>query len=61
MSCPSTLLIAVPQHPWIHGGSVRDNLTFSAEANEIDQARLQWVIDTCCLRDDLKGMPKGLA
>jgi len=55
------LLNLVPQQPWIHGGTIRDNITFSAPTAEIDKARLDWVIDACCLRDDLRQMSHDLS
>ncbi|WVW81052.1 hypothetical protein I302_103043 [Kwoniella bestiolae CBS 10118] len=49
----------VPQQAWIHSGSVRDNITFSAATEEIDFGRLQDVIDACALRSDIDGMIHG--
>lgn len=40
---------------------MRDNITFSANDNQIDHARLDWVIDSCCLREDLVTMTHGLS
>lgn len=52
-------LSPVPQQAWIHSGSVRDNITFSARREEIDFARLNAVIDACALRTDLQAMSDG--
>ncbi|KAE8541543.1 hypothetical protein D1P53_002905 [Cryptococcus gattii VGV] len=49
----------VPQQAWIHSGSVRDNITFSAKKEEIDFARLNAVLDACALRADVQAMPDG--
>ncbi|EAL23016.1 hypothetical protein CNBA7830 [Cryptococcus deneoformans B-3501A] len=49
----------VPQQAWIHSGSVRDNITFSARREEIDFARLNAVIDACALRTDIQAMSDG--
>ncbi|WWC92110.1 uncharacterized protein L201_007064 [Kwoniella dendrophila CBS 6074] len=49
----------VPQYAWIHSGSVRDNITFSASPEEIDFDRLNMIIDSCALRDDINNMPNG--
>ncbi|KAL0253531.1 hypothetical protein I308_100904 [Cryptococcus tetragattii IND107] len=49
----------VPQQAWIHSGSVRDNITFSAKKEEIDSARLNAVLDACALRADVQAMPDG--
>ncbi|OXG54431.1 cadmium ion transporter [Cryptococcus neoformans Th84] len=49
----------VPQLAWIHSGSVRDNITFSARREEIDFARLNAVIDACALRIDVQAMSDG--
>lgn len=49
----------VPQQAWIHSGSVRDNITFSARREEIDFARLNAVIDACALRIDVQAMSDG--
>ncbi|WWD20530.1 hypothetical protein CI109_105006 [Kwoniella shandongensis] len=49
----------VPQQAWIHSGSVRDNITFSSSANEIDWKRYNAVIDACALRTDIEAMSKG--
>ncbi|KIR68936.1 cadmium ion transporter [Cryptococcus bacillisporus CA1873] len=49
----------VPQQTWIHSGSVRDNITFSAKKEEIDFARLNAVLDACALRADVQAMPDG--
>lgn len=52
-------LSPVPQQAWIHSGSVRDNITFSAKKEEIDSARLNAVLDACALRADVQAMPDG--
>lgn len=52
-------LSPVPQQTWIHSGSVRDNITFSAKKEEIDFARLNAVLDACALRADVQAMPDG--
>lgn len=49
----------VPQLAWIHSGSVRDNITFSARREEIDFARLNAVIGACALRIDVQAMSDG--
>ncbi|ODO10352.1 hypothetical protein I350_00947 [Cryptococcus amylolentus CBS 6273] len=49
----------VPQHPWIHSGTVRDNITFSARPEEIDWARYNTVVDACALRSDIDAMANG--
>nr|ODN90116.1 cadmium ion transporter [Cryptococcus depauperatus CBS 7841] len=49
----------VPQQPWIHSGSMRDNITFSAKENEIDKQKLNDTIDACALRTDIKSMIHG--
>ncbi|OCF34449.1 cadmium ion transporter [Kwoniella heveanensis BCC8398] len=49
----------VPQQAWIHSGSLRDNITFSAPTSEIDLERLKFVQDACALRNDIDGMVQG--
>ncbi|WWC98771.1 hypothetical protein V866_005664 [Kwoniella sp. B9012] len=49
----------VPQQAWIHSGSIRDNITFSATSQEIDFGRLGDVIDACALRSDIGAMNHG--
>ncbi|WVQ63105.1 uncharacterized protein L199_001256 [Kwoniella botswanensis] len=49
----------VPQQAWIHAGSIRDNITFSATSKEIDFGRLGDVIDACALRSDIDAMNHG--
>ncbi|WVQ95732.1 hypothetical protein IAU59_002831 [Kwoniella sp. CBS 9459] len=49
----------VPQQAWIHSGSLRDNITFSALPNEIDFDRLKIVQDACALRSDIEKMTQG--
>ncbi|WVQ72551.1 hypothetical protein IAR50_002108 [Cryptococcus sp. DSM 104548] len=49
----------VPQHPWIHSGTVRDNITFSARPEEIDWERYNEVVDACALRSDIDSMVNG--
>ncbi|WWC65416.1 uncharacterized protein I303_108034 [Kwoniella dejecticola CBS 10117] len=49
----------VPQHAWIHSGSVQDNITFTATPDEIDHDKLRNVIDACALRDDIESMANG--
>ncbi|OCF42639.1 cadmium ion transporter [Kwoniella heveanensis CBS 569] len=49
----------VPQQAWIHSGSLRDNITFSAPTSEIDFERLKFVQDACALRNDIDGMVQG--
>uniref|UniRef100_A0A182M010 Uncharacterized protein n=1 Tax=Anopheles culicifacies TaxID=139723 RepID=A0A182M010_9DIPT len=43
-----------PQTPWIHSGTIRDNILFG---QEYDQARYEEVIRACCLEEDLKSFP----
>eukprot|EP00898_Chlorokybus_atmophyticus_P001163 jgi/Chlat1/2047/Chrsp17S02516 len=46
----------VPQVPWLHTGTLRDNVLFGAD---YDANRYQQVLKACCLDDDLRQMPKG--
>ncbi|WVF68119.1 hypothetical protein IAT40_002882 [Kwoniella sp. CBS 6097] len=49
----------VPQQAWIHSGSLRDNITFSALPQDIDFERLKSVQDACALSNDIEGMAQG--
>ncbi|OCF58423.1 cadmium ion transporter [Kwoniella mangroviensis CBS 10435] len=53
------LVSYVPQQAWIHSGSIRDNITFSATSKEIDFGRFGNVIDACALRSDIDAMNHG--
>uniref|UniRef100_A0A182IQN0 Uncharacterized protein n=1 Tax=Anopheles atroparvus TaxID=41427 RepID=A0A182IQN0_ANOAO len=50
MSCPSDGISYCPQTPWIHSGSVQDNIRFG---EAYDPARYEQVIRACCLEEDL--------
>jgi ABC-type multidrug transport system fused ATPase/permease subunit len=52
--------VSVPQDAWIHSGTIRDNITFSAASEDIDPVRLKAVIVACGLESDVLGMPNGL-
>jgi ATP-binding cassette subfamily C (CFTR/MRP) protein 1 len=43
----------VPQHAWVQSGTVRENITFSTDAESVDQARVQEVIQATGLQADL--------
>nr|XP_019008004.1 cadmium ion transporter [Kwoniella pini CBS 10737]OCF46785.1 cadmium ion transporter [Kwoniella pini CBS 10737] len=49
----------VPQQAWIHSGSIRDNITFSATSREIDYERLRIVINACALKNEVEEMANG--
>ncbi|WWD08510.1 hypothetical protein V865_006622 [Kwoniella europaea PYCC6329] len=49
----------VLQQAWIHSGSIRDNITFSATSKKINFGRLGNVIDACALRSDIDAMNHG--
>lgn len=46
----------VPQKPWIVNDTVRGNITFGSQ---FDEVRYQQVIDACCLLPDFASMPGG--
>jgi ABC-type multidrug transport system fused ATPase/permease subunit len=46
----------VPQRPWIQNAKLRENILFG---KPLDESRYNKVLDICCLRDDLKILPKG--
>ncbi|ODO07994.1 hypothetical protein I350_03577 [Cryptococcus amylolentus CBS 6273] len=50
----------VPQHDWVQSGTIRDIITFSCSPEDIDDKRLEEVIDACALRSDLAMMPQGV-
>ncbi|KAH9967354.1 metal resistance protein YCF1 [Russula dissimulans] len=45
-----------PQNPWLMGASIRDNILFS---HEYDEVFYNMVLDACALRPDLALLPKG--
>lgn len=49
----------VPQEAWIMSGSIKDNITFGANINEINNERLAEVIRACGLELDIAGMSAG--
>ncbi|WVQ96140.1 hypothetical protein IAU59_003242 [Kwoniella sp. CBS 9459] len=49
----------VPQHAWVQSGSIRDNITFSAEEREVDLDRVERIIEACGLRPDIDMWPDG--
>ncbi|WVF68600.1 hypothetical protein IAT40_003369 [Kwoniella sp. CBS 6097] len=49
----------VPQQAWVQSGSIRQNITFSAEERDVDQRRVEHVIDACGLRPDVELWPDG--
>lgn len=55
-----SLAALVPQAAWIHSGTIRDNITFSAASEDIDAVRSKAVIVACGLESDVRGMPNGL-
>ena len=44
---------SVPQHAWVQSGSVRENITFCGNTNEVNVERVDEVIDACGLRPDI--------
>src|SRR4051812_4306554 len=46
----------VAQDPWIHGGTVRNNVVMD---NEVDENWLQQVYHTCLLENDIKRFTGG--
>ncbi|KAI8903347.1 P-loop containing nucleoside triphosphate hydrolase protein [Gorgonomyces haynaldii] len=45
------------QKPWIHSGTLRDNITFGLE---LDEKKLKTVIEKCSMSVDISKMPNGL-
>lgn len=43
----------VPQAAWVKSGTVKDNITFSAQADMIDEDKLKTVIEATGLRPDI--------
>lgn len=43
----------VPQQAWVQSGTVRDNITFSADANSVNEARVKEVIEATGLQADI--------
>lgn len=43
----------VPQHAWVKSGTIKENITFSAKADAIDEERVQEVIEATGLRPDI--------
>nr|XP_031863483.1 uncharacterized protein CI109_001359 [Kwoniella shandongensis]KAA5530555.1 hypothetical protein CI109_001359 [Kwoniella shandongensis] len=49
----------VPQKAWVQSGSVRDNITFSADSRDVDEEKVEHIIDACALRSDIDMWPNG--
>ncbi|KAL7422108.1 hypothetical protein Q5752_002751 [Cryptotrichosporon argae] len=49
----------VPQHAWVQSGSIRENITFYDDAEKVDEAWINEVIDACALRPDIDMMADG--
>ena len=49
----------VPQQAWVQSGSIRENITFGASEDEVDQERVDEVIDACALRHEMDMWPDG--
>ncbi|WRT69551.1 uncharacterized protein IL334_006538 [Kwoniella shivajii] len=49
----------VPQQAWVQSGTIRDNITFSADPACVDIARVNQIIDACGLRPDVAMWPDG--
>ncbi|WVQ66384.1 uncharacterized protein L199_004564 [Kwoniella botswanensis] len=47
----------VPQQAWVQSGSIRDNITFFADSQDVDLRRVAEVIDACGLRSDVEAWP----
>ncbi|WVQ66385.1 uncharacterized protein L199_004565 [Kwoniella botswanensis] len=49
----------VPQQAWVQSGTIRENITFSAERQDVDLERVHEIIDACALRRDIDMWPHG--
>lgn len=55
----SSMLIPVPQHAWAQSGTIRDNITFSSNAEDVDLGRVHEIIEACGLSTDLTSLTAG--
>ncbi|CAD6567059.1 MAG: hypothetical protein TREMPRED_003289 [Tremellales sp. Tagirdzhanova-0007] len=49
----------VPQHAWVQSGTIRENITFSSKPEDVDEARVNEIIDACALRPEVEMWPDG--
>jgi ATP-binding cassette subfamily B protein len=54
-------LAVVPQSPFLFSTTLRDNIAFGGETDPTeDDARLEEVVDSACLADDISQLPEGM-
>ena len=49
----------MPQQAWVQSGTIRENITFSSKPEDVDEDRVNEVIDACALRPEVDMWPDG--
>ena len=47
------------QHAWVQSGTIRENITFSSRPEDVDDERVNEIIDACALRPEVEMWPDG--
>jgi ATP-binding cassette, subfamily B, multidrug efflux pump len=55
-----SVMAVVPQSAFLFSSTLRDNIALADDEDELEDARLEAVIDAACLREDLAQLPEGL-
>jgi ABC-type multidrug transport system fused ATPase/permease subunit len=52
-------MLVVPQHAWVQSGTIRENITFSAKPEDVDEARVEEIIEACALKPEIEMWQDG--